>query len=284
MTRRSAARAASLVGLLALGAVGLGSQQPTFEVASVKANQSSELAVTIDIVGRRFTATNVALRELIRFAFDVQSDRLIGGPSWIATERYDVNARADRDLPAWGSSGPPVDALLMLRKLLAERFALIVRQETRGMPVYALVVARPGRMGGDIRPSTLGCATAPPGERPSLAADPTQPSCGMRIGPGQMVMGGTAMPQFANVLSSFVRRVVVDRTGLTGLFDFRLSWTPEGMRGGGAAPGAPPLPPIDPNGASIFAAIQEQLGLKLEPQQAPLEVVVIERIERPSPD
>ena len=94
------------------------------------------------------------------------------------------------------------------------------------------------------------------------------------------------MPQFANVLAPFVRRVVIDRTALTGTFDFRLSWTPEFARGGGGPPppDAPALPPVDPNGSSIFAALQEQLGLKLEARQVPLEVVVIDAVERPTPD
>ena len=96
----------------------------------------------------------------------------------------------------------------------------------------------------------------------------------------------TDLPQFANVLAPFVRRVVIDRTALTGTFDFRLSWRPEFARGGGGAPppDAPAVPPVDPNGSSIFAALQEQLGLKLDAQQAPLEVIVIDAVDRPTPD
>lgn len=270
---------------VALASVVMHGQAPAFEVASVKPTRSTDLAIRVSAAGRNFSATNIPLRELIRFAFDVESHRLIGGPSWIATERFDVEARADRDLPAWGPAGPPAEVLRMLRTLLAARFRLEVRQETRELPVYALMTARADRrMGPDIRASSLDCAnaTAAPQQPP---VDPAQPTCGMRIGPGQMVMGGTPMPQFANVLSSFVGRVVIDRTGLTGPFDFRLSWTPQGMRvGGPPPPGAPALPPVDPNGPSIFAALQEQLGLRLEPQQAPVGVVVIEQVERPTPD
>ena len=278
-----------LLGLAVVaGAAALHGQEPTFEVASVKPNRSSDQAITVDLAGRRFTAINMPLRELVRFAYDVQSDRLIGGPPWMSTERFDINASADRDLPAWTPAGPPADALRMLRKLLADRFGLGVHQESRELPVYALVMARAdGRLGNDIRRSTLDCAKPPPPGPPQPPADPSQSTCGMRIGPGQMVIGGTGMPVFANVLSPFVRRIVIDRTGLTGTFDFRLSWTPEGLRlggPGGPPPGAPALPPVDPNGASIFAALQEQLGLKLDPQQAPVDVVVIDRIDRPTPD
>jgi uncharacterized protein (TIGR03435 family) len=99
-----------------------------------------------------------------------------------------------------------------------------------------------------------------------------------------MVIGGAPMSQLATVLSNFVQRVVIDRTQLTGTFDFRLSWMPDRIPQGAAPPGAPPLPPVDPNGPSLFAALQEQLGLKLESTRAPLEVSVIDRVERPMPD
>ena len=273
------------VTIIATGVVSRG-QEPSFEVASVRPNRSSELGMRINLpAARRFTATNVPLRDLIRFAYDVQEERLIGGPAWLRTDRFDIEARTDHDLPAWGPSGPPVELLRMLRTLLVQRFRLAVHPEARELPVYALVVAKGNaKSGPNIRRSTLDCDSAPTGP-PTTPRDPAQPTCGMRIGPGQMVMGGTALSQFANVLSPFVRRVVIDRTGLAGTFDFRLSWTAEGIRGGGPPPpDAPPLPPVDVNGASIFAAIEEQLGLKLEPQQASLDVVVIDSVEHPSPD
>ena len=92
------------------------------------------------------------------------------------------------------------------------------------------------------------------------------------------------MTQLATILSNFVQRTVIDRTGLGGTFDLHLSWTPDRLPQGPPPPGAPPLPPVDPNGPSLFAALPEQLGLKLEPQQAPLEVLIIDRVERPTPD
>src|SRR5687767_6933031 len=147
--------ASVLCATVALAAALVRGQEPAFEVASVKPNRSSELRIDVNLAGRRFVATNVPLRELIRFAYNVQDERLMGGPDWIRTERFDVDARADYDLPAWGPSGPPADVLQMLRRLLAERFGLVVRQESRELPVYVLVVARAdGRTGPDIRPST----------------------------------------------------------------------------------------------------------------------------------
>jgi uncharacterized protein (TIGR03435 family) len=248
---------------------------PAFEVASVKSNRSGDLAIRIDRpASDRFVAVNVPLRELIRFAYDLQDVRLAGGPDWIRSERFDIMAKSELALPAWSSTGPPMPLLLMVRTLLADRFGLVVHQETRDLPVYALLVAREDRkFGPEITASKLDCE--------SQAA---QPACGMRIGPGQMVMSGTPMSQFALVLSNFVQRVVLDRTQLPGTFDFRLSWTPDRIPQGTPPPGAPPLPPIDPNGPSLFAALQEQLGLTLEATRAPLDVLVIDRVERPTPD
>lgn len=158
----------------------------------------------------------------------------------------------------------PMPLLLMVRTLLIERFGLVVRQETRDLPVFALVVARDDRkFGPEITPSKLDCESqvqASRGGPPPVPATPDQPTCGMRIAPGRMVMGGTPMSQFATVLSNFVQRVVLDRTQLAGAFDFRLSWTPERLPQGTPPPGAPPLPAVDPNGPSLFAALQERSG------------------------
>ena len=262
---------------------------PAFEVASVKPNQSGGLGIQVNTPGTdRFTATNIPLRDLIRFAYDVQDVRLLGGPDWIRSERFDIVAKAEQPFPAWGTDGPPMALLLMTRTLLVERFGLVVHLETRDLPVFALVVARDDRkFGPEITASKLDCesqAQARRGGPPPAPATPDQPTCGMRIAPGRMVMGGTPMSQFATVLSNFVQRVVLDRTQLAGAFDFRLSWTPERLPQGPPPPGAPPLPAVDPNGPSLFAALQEQLGLKLESTRAPLEVLVIDRVERPTPD
>lgn len=276
---------------IAAPAVSSGQQPSRFEAASVKPNRSGDLLIKLDFPAPdRLTATNVPLRELIRFAYDVQDARLQGGPDWIRSERFDIVAKADHSLGSWGPSGPPAEALAMLRALLTERFGLTTHRETRTLPVYALVRAREnGQPGPELRRSSLDCEAAiTPGQprQPQPAtADPARPTCGMRIGPGQMVIGGTPLRQLATVLSQFVQRIVIDRTELRGPFDLHLSWTPERLLPPGPPPpGAPPLPPIDQNGPSIFAALQEQLGLKLEPRQAPLDVVVIDRVSRPTAD
>lgn len=264
---------------------------PAFEVASVKPNKSGDGRVMLGIQpGGRFTATNVPLRMLIRNAYLLQDSQLVGGPDWITSERFDIVAKAEGN-PAPTQPGTAGPIQLMMRTLLAERFKLTVHQDKRELPIYALVLARSdGRLGPQLRPSTVDCAAmfAARGRSggPPLAppAPGERPICGMRIGPGQMAGGGFPLSQLTTTLSQFVQRIVVDRTGLTGNFDLDLTWTPDQMPQGPPPPGAPPLPPIDPNGPSIFTALQEQLGLKLDSQRGPVDVLVIDHVEQPSPD
>jgi uncharacterized protein (TIGR03435 family) len=181
----------------------------------------------------------------------------------------------------------------MMRALLAERFKLAVHNDTKDSPIYALIVARSdGKLGPQLKKSETDCAAMfaagrgrgrgampPPG--------PPQPGeqipCGMRIGPGTLVMGGSPLSQFANSLGMFTGRIVLDRTGLAGNYDITMTWTPDQMPQ--RPPGAPdPLVngvAVDPNGPSLFTAVQEQLGLKLDSQRGPVEVLVIDRAEKP---
>jgi bla regulator protein BlaR1 len=269
---------------------------PAFEVASVKPNKSGDGRILLGMQpGGRFTATNVPLRELIRMACGIQSFQIVGGPDWIGSERFDVLAKAEGDPPPPSvPGGPPGPMLMMLRSLLAERFKLAAHNETRELPIYSMVMARPDRrLGPRLSVAQADCAaiaaaarrggpppTPPPGERPR---------CGMMIGPGNISAGGVPIAQLATMLSMRVSRVVLDRTELTGNFDFTLDFTPEQLPK--RAPGTPADQPIrmngvdiDPDGASIFTALQEQLGLKLESTRGPVEVLVIDRVEQPTPD
>jgi uncharacterized protein (TIGR03435 family) len=238
---------------------------PQFEVASIKPNKSGDGRVMMSVQpGGRFTATNVTLRMMIRNAYQLQEFQITGGPSWIADERFDIAAKAEAgdtmgDPFRAEQTGQPSRGQLMIRALLAERFKLVVHNEEKEMPIYALVPPPdPGRGG-------------PP------------PQCGIRIGPGNMAVGGSPMSQVATSLSMFAGRIVVDKTGLSGSYDFTLTWTPDQMPGAGQRPpGAPEPPPIDPNGASLFTAVQEQLGLKLDSQRGPVAMLVIDRAERPT--
>lgn len=265
--------------------------RPAFEVASVRPNKSGDGMVRLGIEpGGRFTATNVPLRLLIRNAYQVQDFQLVDAPDWIRSERFDIVAKAEADVPPGPIGGPPGPMQLMLQSLLAERFKLVLHTEQRELPIYALVLARSdGRLGSQLRPSTVDCvelikAARGRGGPPPPLAPGERPMCGMRIGPGQLGGGAIPLDTFSGLLSQFVQRVVVDRTGLSGSFDIDLSWTPDQLPQGGPPPGAPPLPPIDPNGPSIFTAVQEQLGLKLESTRGPVDVLVIDGVQRPTPD
>jgi bla regulator protein blaR1 len=297
-------RTPRLLGVLALLAMpivhGATPQDPQFEVASIKPNKSGDGRVMLGVQpGGRFTATNVTLRMMIRNAYQLQDFQITGGPSWIAEERFDIVAKAETsdtmgDPFRGEQNGQPSRGQLMIRALLAERFKLVVHNETKEMPIYGLVVARSdGKLGPQLKPSEVDCAAQmaagrgrgrgmpPPPGPPPPAGTPMQ--CGIRIGPGNMAVGGSPMTQVANSLSMFAGRIVVDKTGLAGNYDFTLMWTPDQMPGGGQRPpGAPEPPPIDPNGPSLFTAVQEQLGLKLDSQRGPVAVLVIDRAERPT--
>jgi len=267
---------------------------PRFEVASVKPNTSGDGRVMIGMQpGGRYTATNVPLRLLIRNAYQLQDFQLVEAPGWIGSERFDIVAKAAGD-PAPSPPGTPGPLQLMVRALLEERFNLVVHHETREMPIYALVMARDDRAAGpNLRPAAVDCqarfaeARGRRGGGPPSFPAPGEPmACGMRIGPGRMEGGGFPLSQLATTLSPFVERIVIDRTDLPGEFDLTLIWTPD--RGqlppGPPPPGAPAFPPVDPDGPSIFTALQEQLGLKLEADRGPVEVLVIDQVERPTPD
>jgi uncharacterized protein (TIGR03435 family) len=266
---------------------------PVFEVASIKQNKSGEGFIRIGMApGGRFTATNMPLRQLILMAYQVQPFQVEGGPSWMTSDRFDIVAKADRDVPppAPGVAGP---MQFMMRALLADRFKLTMHNEQKEMPIYNLVVARAdGKLGAQLKQSTTDCAAIMGAANRRGGGPPPPPSfnepiqCGMRVLPGTLSAGGFPLSQFAQFLSTTVQRIVVDRTGLTGNFDLNMTWTPDQLPQGRGdpPPGAPPLPAIDPNGPSIFTAVQEQLGLKLESTKAPVDMLVVDRAEHPAED
>jgi uncharacterized protein (TIGR03435 family) len=265
---------------------------PTFEVASVKPNRSPEGFVQLGMQpGGLFTASNVPLRMLIRNAYQLQEAQLIGGPDWIASARFDVRAKAADtvalNLPGPGSPAGPLQ--LMLQALLSERFNLKVHRETRELPIYELVLARSdGRLGPKLRPAAVDCAAAMTSAQgpngPSASPTPADyRQCGTRLMPGQLTGAGLLMSHVAMSLSQSVQRIVVDRTGLVGSFDVDLTWAPDQMLYRGTRPDVS-LPSSDPNGPSIFTAMEEQVGLKLESTKGPVEVLIIDDVEPPTPD
>jgi len=270
---------------------------PRFEVVSVKPSKgpTGERGQP----GGRYTATRTVkffIADAFFFATPLAASRVIGGPEWIDSALYEINGQASTP---WQRSpdGPPREVFLMIRSVLLERFKLKTHMETREMPVYELVRARAdGSLGPQLRESTSGCdaliaafnaGTPPPARQPN-----EPPPCGAMRGPARVLAGGLPMAQFANILTNVMAdangpaggvgaRLVIDKTGLSGRFAFTLAWTPEKM-----PEGTPPagLPPIDPNGPRLETALQEQLGLKLQPARSQMEVVVIDSIEQPTPD
>jgi bla regulator protein blaR1 len=262
---------------------------PTFDVASVKPNTTlgGERGAGFQ-PGGRFRARNMTVRGLIAAAYGdpqpLPSFRVVGGPGWIDSDRFDIDARAETNLsdmpnqPGWSPRGQ-----LMLRALLADRFKMRARQETRESPAYALVTAKAGALGSQLRVSDGSDCAARVAGAPPPAADVI--TCGgFRFTPPERVSGrGLAMDDVARylMLNTGLDRPVTNRTGLEGRYSFELDFT-RGLPP--PAADAPPDAAAAPSGTSIFTAVREQLGLRLDATRAPLDVVVIESIERPSPD
>jgi len=278
---------ALMLGLAAVATIVVPAQQKdaTFEVASVKANRSGDTNGNLQLQpGGRVNASNMPVRPIITFAYQLAQYQLIGGPGWLNTDRYDLVAKMDQDVsPATIIPGAstPSPMQVALRNLLEERFKLKVHRETRDMDIYALVMARPGGAPGPgLKPTTQDCAAAAAAARrggPPPTGKPGEPFCGIQGGPGRLRFGGLPATSLAAAFSGAAGRMVVDRTGLTGSWDFELTYAMEG-RGGADAP------PVDPNAPSFFTAIQEQLGLKLEPTKGPVDVLVIDSIDKPVED
>ncbi len=267
---------------------------PVFEVASVKPNKSDGDFIRFGMQpGGRFIAQNAPLRELIRFAYNVQWFQIEGGPAWMSSDRFDVTAKAEGEIAPVGpgQTGP---IQLMMQSLLEDRFKLKVHRETKEMPIYALVLARSdGRLGPQIEPSTVDCAAqrgrgaGPAGGRGGPPPGPRKPGerpqCGMSMGPASVAAGDVSIQQFLQALSGRFNRVVLDKTGLTGRYSFNLEFTPDQAPPGGFQLNGAPVS-INPDGPSLFTALQEQLGLKLDAQRGPVETLVIDSVEQPTPD
>jgi uncharacterized protein (TIGR03435 family) len=273
---------------------------PTFEVASIRRNTSGDgmIGFRLGTGQGQVNLMNVPLRQLLVLAFGVQPYQIIGGPEWQTTERYDIVAKAE------SGNNAPGQLNLMLQSLLADRFKLISHRETRELPVYYLTKARQdGKLGEGLKPASTDCGALgrgrpggpppPPTDGPRAGGPPAgAPPAGLGAGcrmmttPGRLIAAGQPLSLLTQSLANQVGRPVIDKTGITGNFDFELSFMPEGRGApvGPLPPGVPDLPPIDPNAPSLFTALQEQLGLKLESGRGPVEVVVIDSAQRPVED
>jgi len=258
---------------------------PVFDVAAIKPNKSANNMVRLMFSPNGFDGTNVTLQMLVRVAYDVEDNQISGGPAWLNSDHYDINAKMDSAtadaLHKLSEDQGKLERQRMLQALLADRFKLTVQHETKELSMYALVVAKSGPKLQEAKPDD----TYPNGVKgPDGVGRPGM----MRMGRGEVTGQGLPMTALAKLLTTQLGRTVVDKTGLTGKYDFKLQWTPdesEGamFKGPGTGPQGTASPPAsDTSGPSIFTAIQEQLGLKLESQKGPVEVLVIDRVEKPS--
>ena len=253
-------------------------------------------------VGGRLTGSNLPLRLLIRMAYELQDFQIVGGPSWQMTSKFDVTAKAEA-----GTVNTTKDVLPMMRALLADRFKLKTHTEMREQSIYALVIARSDKkLGPDLKPSTADCSNAEaemqkrvealtkggagaaaafmprPGETVPCSIMPT-----MGAGSFGMRGNGQSMVALIQLLTQTTGRIIQDKTGLTGLYDWELRFDPEilmqvARQAGVNVPAGVTLPQSD--SPSLLTALQEQLGLKLDSQRAPVEVLVIDSAALPEPD
>jgi len=284
--RRSFSRDVVLAVALGVGfsAVSLFSQaqsepKPEFEVASIKPNSGGPASGMTRFSGGRYITRYTTLKELIGHAYGVGgrslSDRqMISAPGWLSVDRFDVEATV-AGIPDDSRGIIPSAVHRRVRSLLEERCALVTHYEQRELPLYALLVARrDGSLGPRLRRRTTPCVSTD-----TLNGFPVKSTerCGGRIQPGFLQGNGGTIDNLAYGIAQFVPdidRVVVDRTGLSGFFDFELTWAP--------------LLPLGttnrPDGPSLFTALEEQLGLKLEPIKGSVDVLVIDHIEKPTPN
>jgi uncharacterized protein (TIGR03435 family) len=246
--------------------------QPQFEVASIKPDRSGDMRSAFAIEpGGRLVATNVPVRMLIRMAYQLKDNQISGLPAWADSDRFDITAK-----PESGSGIKSDDIGLMVQALLAERFKLTFHKETRELPIYALVVAKSGLK----MAVSKGNANFDDDARAKTAPGPGRGrSQGIRMTRGELNGENVTVGMLADQLSNITGRSVIDKTGLTGSYDFTLKYTPEGRAPG---PNSAEAAPSDSETPSIFAAVQEQLGLKLEGQKGPVDLYIIDRLEKPS--
>lgn len=246
----------------------------SFEVASIKPSEPGQMGTRLMIApGGNFNAKNATPQMLVEFAYNIRDFQISNAPGWLKSEHYDVTAKGDDG----GSPNP--DALRqMVQSLLAERFKLLIHRETKELPVYNLVVGKSGLKMKEVEVPGDGPDKDPgpgPGKIQGQGPGPGRGGM-MRMGRGQLTGQAIKVDMLVSNLARQIGRTVIDKTGLKGAYDFKLEWTPEPGQGADLGEHTP----IDPSGPTIFAALQEQLGLKLESAKGPVEIVVIDRIEK----
>jgi uncharacterized protein (TIGR03435 family) len=272
---------AVLGGLTTLSAQAPASPPLAFDVASIRENTSVSDNSRMTTAGR-FTVVDTPLWFLILEAYGLKGHELIDAPDWTGTTMYDIVATYPP-----GTAPSDAERRLMMQQLLAERFQLRIRRERRDTDVYRLVLARgDGRLGPQLVRSGVDCEQWVAEKRPQVGAggpSPVpggrRPACMMSVSRQGFLTGGTrTMTELSLALQALAGRPVLDATGLTGTFDVDLVWAAASTDLARSPDAGSPV------GGSLFTAVQEQLGLRLEPGRSPIDVVIVERVERPSPD
>jgi uncharacterized protein (TIGR03435 family) len=256
--------------------------RPEFEVASIKPNTGAGRGRKLFIEpGGRLTVENLPLRFLIRFAYNVKDFQISGGPAWMNSDPWDISAKAETERT-------PEQLRPLVQSLLASRFKLALHRETKELPIYQLAAARGGLK--LTSPKQGSCITPDPDNppRPPAPGEPPPRYCGnVRMGPGLIEAWGVSMERLLMALSDTLGRTVIDKTGFTGTFDVHLEFNPDDTIADAAdaivgGRTVQPPPPADSATPSIFTALQEQLGLKMDSAKGPVEVLIIDHVERPS--
>jgi uncharacterized protein (TIGR03435 family) len=251
-------------------------KSPDFDVISVKPSAADTRGPSIRFTQDGFTGTGITVQFLLREGFQLGPDETVGEPDWAKSQRWDISAKVTgEDVPALKEMSFNQRRQTFVR-VVQERFGLKYHMEKRELPVFVLALAKGGSKMTDVKPEADGLGKGGSGQLMGRA--------------GNVEAHGVKMELLASMLSNNVGRPVVDKTGLSGQYTFTLAWAPDqGGAGGGdhagmmgsAGPAGPP-PAGDPGGPSLFTALQEQLGLKLEPQKSIVDVVVIDHLEKPS--
>ncbi len=262
-----------------VAATDAGIKLPVFDVVSVKPNKSESGMIRVMNKPDGYTATNVSLKMLIQMAYGIREDLISGGPGWVESAHFDFDAKvAGADVDALKKLSPE-QRRMVLRPALEDRFKLKVHTETKQLPVFELGVAKGGTKLKEASPD----ASYPNGFK---GPDGVAHGGIMRMGHGELVGQGVEIKGLVNMLSQQLKQTVIDKTGLTGKYDFELNWTPDDgpgpmFHGSDGSPQKADTAP-DASGPTIFTALQEQLGLKLQSAKGPVETLVIDHVEMPS--
>ena len=253
--------------VIAVAGIPLTSQALRFDVTSIKPSEGGSSSALLDPQPSGYSAFNVSLASLIRLAYQLNEHQIVGGPDWAYRERFTVAAK----YPAGWSLDRPggrAEAFQMIQTFLADRFALRVHKDTRDGMVYLMRMARDDRRLGPRLLPAPACVRSLSSEAREQGARP----CTVTLGRERVEMNGQPVSYFASGISRIIGAAVTDRTGLSGSYDIKIEWTPA------------QTPDAGTDYVPLFIAIEEQLGLKLGRSKGPIEVLVIDSAQRPTPD